>query len=247
LPAAPIFPPDPEPTPPPAPQPKRRRWPVVLIIVLLVAALAAAAYFFVFKSSDKKEVDKPATSSKPSPSVSEVLKETTPAPTPTEQTANLATLAMVKLNAPANMADYTLLASADNFARYTSKAKGTCELGFGTLTADELKGDSLEAIIDAQVKALQSSGATVTGPSSGTTLELTDTNNSAKKYSLQTLQFEVAKDNVKAKSHYSAVVLTSGKRAVINRTCYTEDTSAVSDDDMTALDAAAKRITVTPQ
>ena len=219
---------------------------MVLILLLLAALIAGAVYFFFIKPDKKEETKPPSTSStKPEP---DKKPAENPFPTPQPDTAvDLATLTMVRINAPSEMSAYDLIGSGETFSRYTSKAKNTCELGFGVLSGTDLPGDNLNAIIDAQMRALRESGATITGPTAGTILELANNSDTSKKYSLPTLQFEVSKDNLRAKSHYSAVVLKGGNRAVVNRTCYTTDDSEVADSDIAGLDATAKLLTITPQ
>lgn len=253
-PAAPSPPPLPPEEPPvqpvvQAPPRKRSKKPFVIVTILLFAVTLGALGYFIFSKPEEAKEDKkdskPATTT-PAPSVSDVVEESTD--TISQGTTELSTLEMIKLNTPSPIDGYDLLIQGDTFARYTSKANSKCELGFGTLTETELAGSNLQDIIERQLQALRDSGATIEGPSAGTALTLPDSVQATQKYSLPTLTFEVTKDNVKAKSRYSAAMLKSGKRAVINRTCYTDDgATAVSDADMAALDATAAKVTVTKQ
>lgn len=237
----PVLPPEP-PMQPPMRKRGRKKW--VILLVLLVLA-AGALYWFVLKPSGnepKKQSDTTAKTNKPS-AISDAAEESSAAVSDTA--TELGTLQSAKLNAPGNMDGYDVLTQSETFARYLSKTGQKCELGFGTLSAEELAGTDLDTIVAAQLKNIRDSGATVSGPAAGTALTLGDSADSSKKYSITTLKFELSKDDLRVKSRYSAAVLKDGRRAVVNRTCYTEDGTTVDEASMEALDATAKQITVT--
>jgi hypothetical protein len=252
--APPQLPPQPQPVQPqpiaPAGPPLRppvrrsgkKKW-IALLILLLLAA--GTVYWFVLKP-DNTTTKKPTNTTTTNSSAASDAAEESSAPIQ-DTTAELSTLQSATFNAPSNMDAYDVLARAEAFIRYTNKTNKRCELGLGTLTENELSGKDLDDIIAIQLKALRDSGATVSEPVAGTALALSDNTTPTKKYNMPTLKFELTKENVKAKSRYSAVVLKDGKRAVVNRTCYTEDGSTVDEAGMEALDASAQQITVTAQ
>jgi hypothetical protein len=201
---------------------------VVIGALLLVLILVGATYFLFFK--------KHTTGTGQS---TDAAKQSSSASSATD----MATLKSVKLNLPASIDGYSVRATGvDSVKDYLSN-DGVCEFIAGTVSASQLPGADLNAIVDPQLKALRDAGATVNGPNAGNALELKEAGGS-KTYSMPTLNFEFAQDKKHAAVHYSAVILAGTDRAVINRTCINKD-GAVDQSRLRALDDVAKKVTIT--
>lgn len=203
-------------------QPKKV--PVALIVVLVVIAvlvLGAITYFMFFSKSANNAAKK---------SSNNVANAT-----------NLDTLSHLSFNAPSSMTGFTERSvGLSNVKDYVS-ADGNCEFIFGTVTSAQLPGVDLNAIIQPQVDLLKKAGATVTGPGAGKALVV---KGGGKNYSMPTLNFEFSEGTKHATIHYSAVILKSNDRAIVNRTCINKD-GAVDPTRVQALDNKAAELTIT--
>ncbi len=206
---------------------KKQRIVLVLLVILGVAAIGAASYFIFFKSNSANEAAKKSSSSS----------ET--------KATDLSTLNKVTLTI-ATPEGYTESTTSVATAKQYTSTDGNCSLVVGTATATELPGADLNAIVQPELEQLRKLGATISGPNAGTALALKNSASSSTKYSMPTLNFEFAQNEKHATVHYSAVILKSGDRAVVNRTCGNK-TGEVDKAKMTALDNLAKNIVVTKQ
>jgi hypothetical protein len=157
----------------------------------------------------------------------------------------MGTLETVSFTSPNDMGDYTPRTSAEpNQKAYTLNGTDSalrCGITFGTFTETEVPGADIDAILKAQVDNTKSAGATITGPTAGAALELTGSD--GKHYSMPTLEYSSTLGGITEVDHYSVVVLGTGARAVVARTCVSRgaiDSSAA----MSKLDATAKKLSV---
>jgi hypothetical protein len=152
-------------------------------------------------------------------------------------------LAHVSVNVPETIAGYKARNTGDDSIKDFISDDGICEFITGTVSASELPGADLNAIIDPQVKNLKNDGATVKGPKAGNPLTIKE-KDSSKTYAMPTIDFEFAKDKKHAIVHYSAVILSSNDRVIINRTCVNKD-GTIDASQMIALDTVAQNVTIT--
>lgn len=212
---------------------KKLRLIVLLVTILVVAALAAVSYFAFFKKDNSGSADKAAQKSSDSSENKDAI-----------DLATLSGLTMSLAQAPNGFTAKTDPApGAKQYSYASADGKETCELLFGTVSAESLPGANLDAIVKPQLDQLRQLGATVEGPSAGTALVLKDSGGSDS-YRMPTLDFKFTYQGNEAVVHYSAVILTSGERAVVNRTCAQEGGS-VNMDRLKSLDGTAKNIVVT--
>lgn len=244
------FQPQPQPTPQPqqpfAPQPdggyptgmpadqsnkKKLRLIVLLVSILVVAALAAVSYFAFFK----KDGDLASKAAQKSSNESQ-----------DKQAVDLATLSGLTMDLPTAPEGYAPkedpAPGAKQYSYSSADGKEKCELLFGTVNAETLPGDNLDAIVKPQLDQLRELGASVEGPNAGTALIVKGSGSET--YRLPTLDFKFSYQGNEAVVHYSAVILTSGERAVVNRTC-SQEGGSVNQDRLKKLDEAAKNIVVT--
>lgn len=161
----------------------------------------------------------------------------------TSKTAGLDSLQGVVFQAPKNVKGYTDN-SSDTTIRLVS-ANETCELNAGTLTAGEAPGDTVDAMLKPQLDQLRESGATVSGPTDGGTLQLTAADNS-KTYTMPTKELKFSQADSRAVIHFSGVILKNNERAVVSRICVSTS-GEVDPAQVRALDDLAARITVSPR
>ncbi|HSX17361.1 MAG TPA: hypothetical protein VLH86_04635 [Patescibacteria group bacterium] len=211
----------------PAPKKKMNIMMIAIIAAVAVLVLAVASYFLFFKNSNKS-ADKAAQQSSHSSTV---------------KATDMATLNHVTLKAPATIGGYTSRNTGVATVSDYVSTDNTCELIVGTVTSTQLPGANLDAIVQPQIKQLKDAGATVAGPNAGTALVLKDSNN--KTYSMPTLTFEFSQGKKHATVHYSAVILKSGDRAIVNRTCINAN-GTVDASRLNALNDIAKLVVVTP-
>ncbi len=190
-------------------------------MLVVAALLAGAAYLFFTRDSDKK----------------------TDTHSSNSQAVDLATINNAMLLPPDNIPGFqgrqTGVASIKD---YVSNDK-SCELITGTTSAAQLPGTDLNSIVQPQVDQLKKAGATVKGPSSGTSLVLKDSEDNSKTYNLPTVKYEFSQDKKHAVVHYSAVILNNGDRVVVNRNCVNQN-GDVDAAKINNLDALAKDIKV---
>jgi hypothetical protein len=210
-----------------SPAKRKQQLLIVVGVVVLVLAIVVASYFVFFKSDNGAGKSNSA-AQKSSKSSSAV---------------NMATLKSVKLNLPESIPGYTARNTGVDTVKDFLADDSTCEFIAGTVQASQLPGADLNAIVDPQLKALRTAGATVDGPNAGAALEVKDKDN-GKLYSMPTLNFEFSQGKKHAAVHYSAVILSSSDRAIINRTCINKDGN-VDTARLSALDEVAKKVTVT--
>jgi hypothetical protein len=213
--------------PTPAPTGKRKAALIIVAIaVAVVLAVAAGLWLFVLKGSGHRSADSEAQRSSQHATAT-----------------GMATLNRVTLVPPATIAGFTLRNSGiSTISDYISDDR-TCELIVGVVTGSQLPGASLDAIIEPQLQQLRDAGATIVGPNAGAAVTVKQTA-STKSYSMPTLNFEFSEGPKHAVVHYSAVILKSGDRAVLNRTCINA-TGTVDASHIRAVDEIAKQVTVT--
>lgn len=210
------------------PAPKSQAKKIILVIAILILfATAATVVYFTFFSGGKSAT------------------QTTNQSSSSAQVAEMATLNDVTLTLNTIPTGYTEQAVSDatNYKYYVSD-DDSCEFAFGTLTATDLPGKDLTAIVDPQITLLEENGATVDGPSAGAPLVLKSTADSNVKYSMPTLNYVVSKGTVNLISHYSAVILKNDGRAVVMRSCGNKN-GAADEARLQALDEAVQTISVT--
>lgn len=225
-----VTPPTPTPSPgamgvPPA-SPKNNMPILIVLIVAAVLAASVATYFIFFAGGGKKSAN---TESKKSSQAAAGV--------------DMSTLQSATLNGPATIAGYNERDTGFSKIKDYIADDGNCEFTVGTLNATQLPGADLDAIIEPQLKKLRDAGATVIGPNQGTALNLKDSA-SSKTYKMPTLTFEFSQGAKHAAVYYSAVILTGGDRAVVNRTCINAN-GAVDTARLHQLDNIAKQVTVT--
>jgi hypothetical protein len=200
---------------------------------LVIAALVAVSYFAFFKKDENAD---------------DAAKKSASNSSDAKNAIDMATLQGVSMelaNAPEGYtAKSNPSANTRQFSYAAQEGKQACELLFGTIPESSLPGENLDAMIKPQMEQLRKLGATVDGPNAGTALVLKDASDSKVSYSMPTLDFKFNYEGNEAVVHYSAVILTTGERAVVNRTCSQKEGS-VDMNLLKALDASAKGITVT--
>jgi hypothetical protein len=202
---------------------------MVLVLVVLVAIIFVAGYLLFFKNGGSADGA---------------------AKTPGTSTAtSLSTLNGVMFTPPADLSNFQANTSttAGSYSYLTKDATNdkACSLSMATYTAAQLPGATVDSIVNPQVAKLRGLGATVHGPSTGSTLLLHDDDGKTI-YSIPTLNYEFSQDSKHATVHYSVVILKDGSRAEISRQCVNAggsvDASAIA-----GMDKAAAMITVTRQ
>ncbi|HSX29322.1 MAG TPA: hypothetical protein VLE73_02055 [Candidatus Saccharimonadales bacterium] len=222
---------------------KKRRWPAVLLTLLIVGLLAGAAYtgyeaFFVNNDT---------------PTATNTTKTPNPSPTPKPQpqpkpvpAVDIATLDAVTINPAADMAGFTAksvgVASVKNYTDGTGK----CNLQFGTLSAEALKGNTIQELVAPQLDALKKAGATVDGPTVIDDLVLKDATDSKVTYKMTTVKITFTNGKKHGTSYYSAAILKNGTRAFVSRSCVSAD-SIVDQAAFDIVNNKAKQLTVTKQ
>lgn len=201
---------------------------IALLALVVVVAIGVAGYFLFLKKDSATETAKKSTSSDSSAKA-------------------LATLTNVSLSIPSSATgDFTETDTGISTIKQYTSSDSTCVLIAGTLTEKELPGENIDAIINPQLDSLREAGATIDGPDAGKALIVTDSASSSTKYSMPTLKYEFSEDNKHAVVHYSAVILKSGQRAVVNRTCVNAD-GTVDEAKLTNLDNIAAKTIVTEE
>jgi hypothetical protein len=210
-----------------SPEKRQKQLLVVVGVIVVVILIVVASYFmFLKKDGGAGKANKTAQKS-----------------TQSSAATDMATLKNVKLNLPDSITGYTARTTGVDTVKDFISNDNTCEFIAGTVQASQLPGADLNAIVDPQLKTLRDAGATVNGPTAGAALELKD-KASNKLYSMPTLNFAFSQDKKHASVHYSAVILSSTDRAIINRTCVNKDGN-VDQARLSALDDIAKNVTVT--
>ncbi|HEV7454895.1 MAG TPA: hypothetical protein VGO07_06580 [Candidatus Saccharimonadales bacterium] len=209
----------------PAPKKKIPQLFIVIGVVVVVLAIVAASYFLFLKGNG---------------SSTDAAKKSSAAATGAD---DMSKLAHVTLNVPATITGYKSRSTGVDTIKDFISDDGNCEFIAGAVTAAQLPGADLNAIVDPQLKTLREGGATVNGPNAGSALILKE-NGSSKTYAMPTLNFEFSQAKKHAAVHYSAVILSSTDRAVVNRTCVNKD-GAIDVARLAALDTVAKSVTIT--
>jgi hypothetical protein len=209
---------------------KMPMWLLALIIGVVVLVVVLAGYFLFFAKNDRSNGNNAAKKSSNA----------------AKNAVALATLTNVTINSPVSMPD-TFKANDLGVATVKdySYDNGNCDLQFGTLTAAQLPGADVGDILAKQIKSFRDAGATVNGPNTADALLIKDSASSAV-YSMPTLSMSFKKDNRRAVSHYSAVVLKGGNRAFVSRSCV-NTSGEVNMTTFNAVDAQAKNLTLTKQ
>lgn len=210
------------------PPKKRLPFPLLLGLAVLAVLILVASLFFLKPGS--KSVDKANKESSQSASSTAI---------------DIGTLTNVSFT-PGDLSSLQKNESASNETFFTySTADQTCAIGFGTVTAQTQPGETAAAVVDAQITSLRDGGATVVGPTVGEPLVLKDSKDGSKTYKIPTVIFKVSKDDTRAVTNYSIVLLKNGDRAVINRVCGRTDGQEVKDSDVQKFNQMAKQLTVT--
>lgn len=227
---SPPTPPEPlQPQMPTTPPHKRRNIIIFSIVaVLLLAGLGVAAYFLFFNTSANQAANNSTKSA-------------------SSQAVDLSTLNKVTATLPGGIDSYTEQAINSTTAKDYLSDNGNCEFVVGTVTATELPGADLNAIIEPQLQKLRDDGATVSGPTSGQALIIKDASDSSITYSMPTINFDFVKGQKRVVSHYSAVILKNGDRVIVNRICKNSSGGAVDEAALAALDTKAKEVIITKQ
>jgi hypothetical protein len=204
---------------------RSNRKPLLIIAVTVVAMLLFVGAYFVFFRKGNGATDNTSQQS--------------------TQTANsLAALESATLMPPQTIDGYVERSTGTGSVRDFISSDGNCELIIGTVSAGQLPGKDLTAIIKPQLDQLKSAGAKVEGPKDGTALKLKDAKDSSKTYDVPTLTFTFTQDSNQASTHYSAVIMKNGDRAVLNRTCHKDGN--VDENKLKALDATVNQVIVQP-
>jgi hypothetical protein len=210
---------------PSSPRNKSRRLAILVGVALIVLAIVAVTYFLFLKP------DSPSDAAKKSADAAAASAD------------DMSKLPGATINVPETIAGYKARNTGDDNIKDFMSDDGICEFIAGTVSASQLPGSDLNAIIDPQVKKLRDDGATVKGPSAGNPIVVKEKDGS-KTYAMPTINFEFSKDKKHASVHYSAVILSKGDRVIINRTCV----NANGDIDaarLAALDTVAQKVTIT--
>lgn len=205
-----------------------RRLPVIIIAVVVLLLLAGITYFAFFRGSGN--ADNAAKQSSNSAAGKGI---------------DIAALESATLEPPETIEGFTSRQTGTSAIKDYVAQDGNCELIVGTVTAAQLPGDNLEAIVKPQLDQLRQAGASVKGPNPGDALLVKDAVDGSKTYRMPTLNFEFSQDNKHAIVHYSAVIMKNGDRAVINRTCINKD-GPVDQNKLKALDEVAKKVAIRP-
>ena len=159
---------------------------------------------------------------------------------------DLAAISQVMLMPPSTISGYTeRKTGAANIKDFVAN-DNSCELIIGTTTAAQLPGANLADILKPQIEQLRKAGATVHGPTAGDNISVKDADNGSISYSLPTMKYDFTQGDKHAAFHYSAAILKSGDRVVINRSCVNQN-GAIDEKKMTALDDKAKQIRIMKQ
>ena len=200
--------------------------------VVTVLVLATVGYFVFAKGSH--------------PSANNAAK--TSANNAAKSTIALDTLTSVTLAAPADMSGFQsdLGAGSSSHLYLTTGSdttNGGCELAFGTSTATQLPGATIDDIVAPGIKSLTDNGVSVNGPKADTALVLKDA--TGRKYSLPTIRYSFTQGAKSAKTYYSIAITKDGNRTFVRRDCAAN--GAVDDSKMDMLAQKANQITVTAQ
>lgn len=213
--------------------PKNRgsKIPIILLVVLLIVLGGAVAWYFLIYQKGNSDADKAAKSSSSS----------------AKEAVSLSTLQDLTFSEPSDLsafkADSSTNAAYHVYLTQSSTDDKLCSLEYGVVTPTDLPGGTIDDIVDPQIKSLKDAGATVTGPSAGDALILKDAKDSAKTYSMPTLNYEFSKDTRHATVHYSLAILKGGNRAVVSRQCANKN-GDIDKAELAKIEAAAKKITV---
>jgi hypothetical protein len=202
---------------------KKLKLMVIIGSVIVVLILAVVTYFaFFHKSTSSTDAAKKSSAAVSAKDLSSLQHVTFTIPTLTGYTAR-----------------DTGVSGAQDFV----SDDGVCELIVGAVPVSQLPGKNLNEIVDPQIKSLKAAGATVVGPDAGKALLLTAAGGSTS-YRMPTLNFQFSNKDAHVVVHYSAAILASNDRAVVNRTCVNKS-GAVDMARLDALDTIANKITVT--
>jgi hypothetical protein len=208
----------------PPPNPKKKLM-IIAAAVVVVIVLAVASYFMFFKKDSNGSADEAAQKSNAT----------------SRNATEMATLNKVTLTPPATVNGFTERTTGISTIKDFVSTDNTCEFIVGTVGEAQLPGATMDAMIQPQLKQLRDAGATVVGPKAIDALILKDA--AGKQYSMPTIEFEFSQGAKHATVHYSAVILKSKDRAVINRTCVNA-TGAVDLARLRTIDTTAKQVVV---
>ncbi|HEU4914261.1 MAG TPA: hypothetical protein VFT16_02535 [Candidatus Saccharimonadales bacterium] len=216
--------------PGPVPRNGKGRKLVLAVAALIAVLLIGAGVYFLFLKDD---------------SSNEAAKKSSK--TAEKSAIDMSTLNSVRIALAAT--DATGLTEQEtgktDFKSFVS-SDGLCAVSVGTLAAEDLPGNDLNAMIEPQLQTLREAGASIDGPSAGKAMILKGATDSKATYSMPTLVFDFSKDGMHVLTRYSAVILKNGERAVVNRTCGNKE-GEVDQSKMTNLDNIAAKAKVTRQ
>lgn len=214
------------------PAPKRSFAKLIIAVVAVVVILAGAAVGYLLFTKGEK-----------SPSAHNAAQ--TSANNATNKSAiTLDNFASATLAAPADMSGFDNDLSTGSNHDYpttgSNAANGGCELAFGTSTATELPGATIDDIVTPNINALKSNGVTVDGPKAGAALILKD--NTGKEYSLPTITYTFTQGAKTGKTNYGVVITKDGNRTYVRWSCAVN--GPVDNSQMNQLARKASQITV---
>lgn len=204
---------------------------VITAAVVVVLVLAAVGYFVLTKGKNHPSANNAAQTS------ANHAKKTAVA---------LDTFTGASLAVPADMSgfnnDIGTTSNHDFLTPGSSSTNGGCELGFGTQTAAQLPGATIDEVVTPGINSLKNNGVTVDGPKAGAALILKDA--SGKEYSLPTITYTFTQGNKHGATNYSLAITKDGNRTYVRRSCATN--GSIDSVKMNLLEQKAGQITVTP-
>lgn len=203
--------------------------------VVVVLVLAVVGYFMLAKGNNRPSA-RPSANNAAQTSANHAKKTA----------VALDTFTGASLAVPADMSgfnsDIGTTSNHDFLTPGSSPTNGGCELGFGTQTAAQLPGATIDEVVTPGINSLKNSGVTVDGPKAGTALILKD--GSGKEYSLPTITYTFIQGSKHGATNYSLAITKDGNRTYVRRACATN--GSIDSAKMNLLEQKASQITVTP-
>ena len=162
-----------------------------------------------------------------------------------KSTTALNTLTSATLLAPVDMSEFQgdtgTSPDHDFLTTGSDTTNGGCELGFGTDTAAQLPGTTIDEVVTPGINTLKNNGVTVVGPKAGTAITLKDA--AGKEYSLPTITYSFTQGAKHGVTNYSLAITKDGNRTYVRRSCALNGT--IDSAKMNLLEQKASQITVT--
>jgi Tfp pilus assembly protein PilE len=232
MPQQPVAPPQPDFVQPPMQQPPHKK-PVMLLIIIALVVLAlagVATYFLFFNKPANQTADSAAQQS---------------AQAAESKAKDISTYAHATFTAPTDMSAYKSSEASDAtqkaYVLLGTPTSTFCLISYGTKTAAVWPGANIDAIINNQLVTVRQAGATIDGPSAGSALAIKDAGGTS--YTFPTLQYQISLSSIYETDHTSVIILSSGERVFITRTCATKGAPSAQTY-MDTLDATAKKLTI---